>query len=638
MLREIKITKILKNKSSLNMKLRYINMFVAMIAMTLGFTACSPTDYELGAGSLKPEDLAEGTAYTVTHDGQNPNIIYLESKMGSSYTALWETPQGRFQAEKVTLKMPFAGEYSVQFGVETRSGVVYGSESKFTVADICTDFITSEVWTLLAGGVGEEKTWVYDNGQYGIGSGELSYGDPAANTNLGLNNFTSNWDPGAGHCGEDTMWDSYMTFNLKGKASYTFYNSTSGQTQTGVFGLNEDSYVLSLTDADLMHPNAWDGRLASWRMNLQIIELDENHLRIGYVRIPGSWGGEWVEVFNYVSKEYADNYVPPVDDNPAPTLAETWQSDISVLNKDFNSYRDIVWKLYDGDDATAYFDLYGKLVDGIQAASDNGLDYKLELNSGAMTYVATTADGDQREGTYDISADGFLTFSNGLPTESAGKGGAVFKANADNTLRVLSYTMDGDELTDLWLGYDINDVHGNRYRYQAFHFVPTIKGASTVEEWKAGLHYFNTGWNWFHSNTVKVTGDGNYTFKVTGADSEPYGMYLDVVKILSKYPNFDMTITDIRVDGKSIDFDDSQIERGAGDEKDAAENPISARRYILNPWNPNNYFMVNGIGVLAFSSSIEVDVKIQYETGVPFITPKEEAKAFAPWTKKSSRK
>ena len=620
------------------MKLRYINMFVAMIAMTLGFTACSPTDYELGAGSLKPEDLAEGTAYTVTHDGQNPNIIYLESKMGSSYTALWETPQGRFQAEKVTLKMPFAGEYSVQFGVETRSGVVYGSESKFTVADICTDFITSEVWTLLAGGVGEEKTWVYDNGQYGIGSGELSYGDPAANTNLGLNNFTSNWDPGAGHCGEDTMWDSYMTFNLKGKAGYTFYNSTSGQTQTGVFGLNEDSYVLSLTDADLMHPNAWDGRLASWRMNLQIIELDENHLRIGYVRIPGSWGGEWVEVFNYVSKEYADNYVPPVDDNPAPTLAETWQSDISVLNKDFNSYRDIVWKLYDGDDATAYFDLYGKLVDGIQAASDNGLDYKLELNSGAMTYVATTADGDQREGTYDISADGFLTFSNGLPTESAGKGGAVFKANADNTLRVLSYTMDGDELTDLWLGYDINDVHGNRYRYQAFHFVPTIKGASTVEEWKAGLHYFNTGWNWFHSNTVKVTGDGNYTFKITGADSEPYGLYLDVVKILSKYPNFDMTITDIRVDGKSIDFDDSQIERGAGDEKDAAENPISARRYILNPWNPNNYFMVNGIGVLAFSSSIEVDVKIQYETGVPFITPKEEAKAFAPWTKKSSRK
>lgn len=620
------------------MKLRYINMFVAMIAMTLGFTACSPTDYELGAGSLKPEDLAEGTAYTVTHDSQNPNIIYLESKMGSSYTALWETPQGRYQAEKVTLKMPFAGEYSVQFGVETRSGVVYGNESKFTVADICTDFITSEVWTLLAGGIGEEKTWVYDNGQYGYCLGELSYGDPAANTNLGLNNFTSNWDTGAGHCGEDTMWDSYMTFNLKGKAGYTFYNSTSGQTQTGVFGLNEDSYVLSLTDADLMHPNAWDGRLASWRMNLQIIELDENHLRIGYVRIPGSWGGEWVEVFNYVSKEYADNYVPPVDDNPAPTLAETWQSDISVLNKDYNSYRDIVWKLYDGDDATAYFDLYGKLVDGIQAASDNGLDYKLELNSGAMTYVATTADGDQREGTYHISADGFLTFSNGLPTESAGKGGAVFKANADNTLRVLSYTMDGDELTDLWLGYDINDVHGNRYRYQAFHFVPTIKGASTVEEWKAGLHYFNSGWNWFHSNTVKVTGDGNYTFKVTGADSEPYGLYLDVVKILSKYPNFDMTIADIRVDGKSIDFDDSQIERGAGDEKDAAENPISARRYILNPWNPNNYFMVNGIGVLAFSSSIEVDVKIQYETGVPFITPKEEAKAIAPWTKKSSRK
>ncbi|MGM9699137.1 MAG: hypothetical protein ACI3Y0_10910 [Prevotella sp.] len=616
------------------MKLRYFYMFVAMVAMTLGFTACSPTDYELGAGSITSEDLAEGSAYTITHDSNNPNIVYLESKMGSSYTALWETPQGRFQSEKVTLKMPFAGEYSVQFGVETRSGVVYGNEAKFSIADICTDFITSEVWTLLAGGVGEEKTWVYDNGQYGYCSGELSYGDPSANTNLGLNNFTANWDPGAGHCGEDTMWDSYMTFNLKGAAGYTFYNSTTGTTQQGVFGLNEDTYVLSLTDADLMHPNSWDARLASWRMNLQIIELDENHLRVGYVRIPGNWGGEWVEVFNYVSKEYADNYVPPVDDNPAPTLAETWQSDISVLNKDYNSYRDIVWKLYDGDDAAAYFDLYGNLVDGIQAATDNGLDYKLELNSGAMTYVATTADGDSREGTYTLSDDGFMHFSNGLPTESAGKGGAALQTNADNSLRVLSYTMDGDELTDLWLGYDINDVHGNRYRYQAFHFVPTVKGASNVEEWKAGMHYFNTGWTFFDSNTVKVTGDGTYTFKITGADSEPYGIYLDVVKILSKYPNFNMTITDMRVDGKSIDFDDSQIERCTGDEKDAAGNAITARRYILNPWNPSNYFMANGYGVLAFSSSLEVDMKIEYETGTPFLPAEEAAKKVtSPWAK-----
>ena len=235
-----------------------------------------------------------------------------------------------------------------------------------------------------------------------------------------------------------------------------------------------------------------------------------------------------------------------------------------------------------------------------------------------------------------MSDDGFLTFSNGLPSETAGKAGAVLKANADNSLRVLSYTMDGEELTDLWLGYDINDVHGNRYRYQAFHFVPTVKGASNVEEWKAGLHYFNTGWTFFDSNTVKVTGDGNYTFTITGSDSEPYGLYLDVVKILSKYPNFNMTITDMRVDGKSIAFDDTQIERGAGDETDAAGNAITARRYIVNPWNSENYFMVNGTGVLAFSSKLEVDVYIQYETGVPFITPKDAAKKYvAPWAAKA---
>lgn len=603
-------------------------MVVAALTMFLGFAACTPDTYKLGDNNITPDDLQEGIAYTITHDAENPNIVYLESKMGSEYYAQWETPQGRFQGDKVTLKMPFAGTYEVTYGVETRSGVVYGNPAHFTIDDICTDFITKEVWTLLAGGVNKEKTWVYDDGSYGFKAGELSYGDPAANENLSFGHFTENWDPGKGHCGDDAMWDSYMTFSLKGKAGYTFYNSTTGEKQEGVFGLNEDSYVLSLSDADLMHPDSWTARLANWRQNLQIIELDENHLRIAYKRVSGSWGGEWIEVFNYVSKEYADNYVPPVDENPQPSLADTWKEDISTLNKTPNTYREIKWVLTESGDAAAYYDLYGKLVNGSQAATDNGSELSLILNSVEKSYTMKDADGNEVSGEYYINDNGFLSFSNGLLTATVGKNGAVLKANEDKSLRVLSYTMDASgELTDLVLGYDINDVHGNRYKYQGFHFVPKVVGGVEQEYFKAGLHFFNSGWTFTDSPTVKVTGDGKYTFKLTGADADPYGMYLDVVKVLAKYPNFDMVITDMRVDGKSIAFDDSQIERCGGDEKDAAGKDITARRYILSPWNKENYFMVNGIGVLGFSSTLEVDVQVTMDAGKPFITPKEEAAA-----------
>ena len=598
-------------------------LYTVMAALTLilGAAACTPDKYALGENNITSEDLQEGVAYTITADSSNPNIVYLENKMGSNHLAQWETPQGRFQGDKVTLKIPFSGTYEVTFGIDTRAGVVYGKPVNFTVSDICTDFITSEVWTLLSGGVNQEKTWVYDTGEYGFAAGELTYGSPDDNANLSFGHFTANWDPGKDHCGESTMWNSYMTFSLKGSAGYTFYNSTSDTKQEGVFSLNEDTYVLSFTDAELMHPDSWDDRYADWGKNFQIVELDEDHMRVVYKRQAGSWGGEWLEAFNYVSKDFADSYVPPVDDNPAPTLADTWIDDISSLNRTPNTYREIKWVLTDGSDATSYYDLYGSLDGGSQTASDAGAEMSLVLNSVDMTYSMTDVDGNEKAGTYSIASDGFITFSDGLLEVAAGSDGTIFKTNADNTLRVLSYTMDGTEITDLVLGYDLLDVHGDRYKYQAFHFIPKVVGGTEQVYFKAGLHYFSTTWSTFASDVVKITGDGVYTFKISGSDSDPYGMYLDVVKILAKYPNFDMTITDIRVDGVSITFDDSQIDRMGGEEKDAAGNKITARRYILNPWNSEtNYFMVNGFAVLSFTSTIEVDIKVTFDSGTPFPT------------------
>ena len=88
--------------------------------------------------------------------------------MGSEYTPLWNHPQGRSQEKKVTLKIPFAGTYDVQFGVETRGGVVYGQKTTFKVDNMYAGFISNELWTLISGGAGKEKTWYLDLDANGV--------------------------------------------------------------------------------------------------------------------------------------------------------------------------------------------------------------------------------------------------------------------------------------------------------------------------------------------------------------------------------------------------------------------------------------------------------------------------------------
>ena len=59
----------------------YIYALAAAALMLFGMAACSPDDYDLGDKDVTPADLVEGQAYTITHDGQNPNIVYLKSRL-----------------------------------------------------------------------------------------------------------------------------------------------------------------------------------------------------------------------------------------------------------------------------------------------------------------------------------------------------------------------------------------------------------------------------------------------------------------------------------------------------------------------------------------------------------------------------
>ena len=139
---------------------KYLYSLAATAMVLMGMSACSPDSYDLGDKDVTPADLVEGTAFTITHDSNNPNIVYLKSLMADKYQVTWVHPQGRSNEREVELDMPFPGTYEVQFGVETRGGVVYSEPVTFKIDNFYAGFVDNELYTLLTGGVGQSKTLI----------------------------------------------------------------------------------------------------------------------------------------------------------------------------------------------------------------------------------------------------------------------------------------------------------------------------------------------------------------------------------------------------------------------------------------------------------------------------------------------
>lgn len=458
------------------MKLNYY-IYSLIAGVLLMFSACTPDEYEMGSKAFAPEDLVEGVAYSVTHDANNPNIVYLKSLLGPEYTPLWEHPQGRSQEAEVTLKMPFEGTYEVTFGVETRGGVVYGAPTTFTIDDFCADFVTDPLWTMLTGGVDQEKVWIFDDGSYGYALGELTYADPSATQEW--NNWAANWDPGKGHTGDDAIWGSTMTFNLKGGANVTVYNSSSNATETGTFMLDTDNHTITFTDCDLLHTPSWADRTSNWRRSLQLFELDENHLRIGVMRDNSE--GPWWLIWNFVSKEYADNYVPVDQPDPEPALPDGWKDAVSEI-----STTKIVWNM-SPDVPFDWANLDGTLMNNFTAGNypdwatlQPNLDkLTMTLDSKDNSYEFVMPDGTTVSGTYELDDKGIYTFSAGVPSYHIGGGDIMFAATAENQLRILQVNMLGDVLQGMWLGQRSTE----KDEYIAYHFVPAAGSSSSDPEY-----------------------------------------------------------------------------------------------------------------------------------------------------------
>lgn len=611
----------------------YIYSFI--VSVILLFSACTPDEFELGGKSVEPEDLVEGLAYTITHDNDNPNIVYLKSLMPENYTVLWEHPQGRSQGREVTLQIPFDGTYSVTFGVETRGGVIYGEPVTFTVNDFCADFVQDDMWTLVSGGVGNSKTWVLDLDAEGVSRHfvgpiyffTLGYCWDNLHSADGKNYLDSDdWDPkkaivpnvdptgtatwywAADWKGNSWVCDKAdfgtMTFDLIGGANVVTDQENYGLgTLKGSYMLDAKNHTLTFTDAWPVRDSGRDGHYTS--RVFKILYLSENFMQLAIeVDNDGS-----LICYNYISKDFADNWAPIVDNNAAPELPAGWQDEVSQIRN-----QTIVWKL-SAEVPFDWCDLYGKRKNAFSKLEDypdwctpagDILDLTLTLNSKANTYKLELPDMSSLEGKFTLSEDGIYTFDKGLSSYLIGSDWIHFSADEENQLRLMSYEMGATgSVDDIWLGAKQKDGSGKVYQYLAYHFKPQLDATQEVL-YDAVMSVFESGnWARIDGNATSFSKDGNYTVMVEGASSTienagSTGWYIDIPLVLKDHPNATFSIVSISADGSDVPFDSSLFDLvGKGDAE------TTARLMLKNAWG-------TGLEIPSFSNSLAVTFSVAF--------------------------
>ncbi|MBD1432011.1 hypothetical protein H8B06_04170 [Sphingobacterium sp. DN00404] len=487
----------------MNRVIKLCTMLIAWASVWMG--GCTPDDFDLGAVDVNPGDLVEGIAFKIEHDAENPNIVYLTSLMDSRYTPLWDHLQGRSQAHKVTLKIPFEGTYEVKFGVQTRGGIVFGELATFTIDNFYAGFVDHELWTLLSGGVGQEKTWYLDLDGEGLSRyfvGPLFfYGmdDSWVTVTEGKTIEGDSWNWKPDYKGNSWLMAAgdygAMTFSLKDGANVRVDHKMLANrgVETGTYMIDTDNYTMRMNDASPLHNKERDGHVVDWG-NIRILSLTENYMQLAVVRDKVlSEEDPCLLVYNFISKDYKDNWVPGDQPDPEPPYEGNANDDLTTstttskkwalsLNTPYNwtnlageflngwsnpsDYLSTTWASYDAD-----------LIRNISLTLD-----KTGANAG--NYVFTDGTNSSITGSYSTDENNNIVFDKVISFTISG--GISLSTTDERMLRIITVERDAaGDLSGLWLGRRDPD----KPEYQVYKFEPVVGGATTnpLTPWKNAL-------------------------------------------------------------------------------------------------------------------------------------------------------
>ncbi len=449
--------------------------FLAVLMMVLA--SCQPDDFSLGSVLTKEE-----LKFSITPLASDPNTIILKSET-KGVIPEWTTPSGRSQKVNDTVQIAFAGDYKFVYGAICKGGVIYSDTVIINIAQNNLSYVNDPLWTALTGGVGKEKVWVADNGKYGMAPGAMSYADPS--TTVEFNSFSPNWEPAGnanGSTDTDMGWGSTMTFSLKGGAVMTVHKiNGDGKDETGTFFLNVDNHTLTTTDAYILRPDNYIANAQNWNKDLKILTLTENQFRVAVMRTNSE--GSWWYIWNYVSKTYADAYVPEDQPDPTPSIGGDPNDILTTSNSK-------TWSI-SLQSPYNWSDLNGNMLNDWNTPADyqatGWAPYDADVISGiSLVFTSTGTDGgkysftagdSELEGIYQVNSENVITFSNDISFPISGS--VSFATTAEKKLKIIKTKTDAlGNITEMWLGNRSADL--TKKEYQVFHLVLST-GGTTVD-------------------------------------------------------------------------------------------------------------------------------------------------------------
>ncbi|MEH6405935.1 MAG: hypothetical protein V7767_01515 [Leeuwenhoekiella sp.] len=446
----------------------------------IGLTSCQKDEYSLGD---KPE--TSQIDYEVIQDynvdpGGNTVILKLNS---DKVTPIWNYGTGRSNRAIDTIRFAFKGEYTIDLDVVSAGGIVDLDPITISVTEDNLNYVNDPLWTALTGGVGQSKTWLLDLDEegvskyfagpmyfYGTENGWLEGGDAGC-----YGDDCWNWSPDwAGNSWLMPAADfGYMTFSLDGGPYVTVDNKTlaSGE-KSGSFYLDKDKHTLSLVNAVMLHNQGNDACVNDWG-KITVFSLTDDTMQLGVLRRDDCDGAAML-VYNFISKEYSDNYVPVVEE---PSIDEGFDPSfepgelLTMLTGGPSAGR--VWKL----------DAAGNPIDwiagGIGWTVDSSSSYNWGWNEawdaaaddswirfdqwGGMNYTRSQ-NGVESTGTFSINAEtNEITLINNTLIQEPGS----WMNPTINVIKVIK-AYDDYESKGIWFGTSYDD---SKDEWFAFHYV-----------------------------------------------------------------------------------------------------------------------------------------------------------------------
>jgi hypothetical protein len=460
---------ILKRKDMKN----YIKIFSMLFALTIILVSCRDDEHELGRKLDKSEIKFEVTQDKNADPGGN-TVILKNNTPGT--ISMWDFGTGRSNRQIDTVRFAFKGEYTIKFSALTAGGVTDLDPVTITVTEDNLMYVNDPLWTYLTGGPGKEKTWVLDYGKHGIFEGPLSFYEPQTTWEQ-MQDGTAKlgWAPSW----SDNQWiipaadsASRMTFSLKGGPFMKTHKVGEGVDESGTYSFNAKGHTISTSNATILRSPSFIANASNWNTNLVVLSLTENSLQIGVRRTNSE--GDYLYVWNFITKEYRDNYVPA--DQPDPNFDHGNQKDILAVTSSK------VWKM-DLEVPYNWSDLDGKMLNNWTKRADimatgwapygdgdvsNIDNVSMEFFAGGKVTIKQD-NGSSSTGTYTINeATNLITFKDIKPSIAIASW-VTATTTDDNQWKIVKVEKDvlNGEVVGIWLG----KRDPAKSEYMVFHFV-----------------------------------------------------------------------------------------------------------------------------------------------------------------------